>query len=827
MPTVSYRIRLLLIVTALGCSVSARADVTQTLDSVDAVAGRSALDMRFSDPLRTTAQPYDYKLPYAAAEATGFGFVACQRSANRDLYCLLNSYVGTDGKLTQPVRRWTESGSTEDLFSCTDPALVLDGKRSNPCTSLTVDLAGNVWLGGRDGSAYSVIKVVEIAASATCTAGPLPDDGSFKGLTADLSSTSNFCFRRYASGRPIIVDMTTVDDKVGAGFQVVSGTSLAASGPGILVLEDRKTAVFVADRKDSNGTMSSPLPPYEIASGKTGWGLVGNELVQSATLLQLDCSSTNSNIACTSGTDKKVNFVLVTTSTGKVVAKRTDPLATATVAFPALATCDAGVAPQFWVRVSPQSGSVYLSDRSCNAIRQLTVSTPLPPTPAPGLAQATALSTAPATTSTTDASNALNTLSVSPGIGFDLNDCYSDDCVFVPDTNGNTVPGAKINSVVIDQQTGQSGLTVFRITGIPDCRNLSPSASDYPANCNGAIVTVNGVGGFLDVAKLLPLEVLSLFSDSTTPTRTGLTLLVSPQYRARPPCTSVSPRTPAGCMTSGGNTFGAFFGRTEDDTAGSKVVFRNTFFLKFDIGQLDAENLVRCGMQNAPPNPLPRSAADWDVIATVSERNKTANYIANGPLSNFSAILSNADMLVNTFCENPTSGSGDRWSLYAYGLMLADSSQAGTTPVPASFTTLIDRLYDELEQARTLTACRNFAEDGNSDQPLSPTVCSGLAADWANGRDKLTKCIQATYDPKSSTGDQNCQAFASQFDGYRTRLGTASINWYAVPPGQVLDKANRLGELKARTDVIRYIFNCQFLPAVGGSSTQCALPPPW
>jgi hypothetical protein len=163
-------------------------------------------------------------------------------------------------------------------------------------------------------------------------------------------------------------------------------------------------------------------------------------------------------------------------------------------------------------------------------------------------------------------------------------------------------------------------------------------------------------------------------------------------------------------------------------------------------------------------------------------------------------------MLVNTFCENPTSGAGVRWSLYAYGLMLTDTS-------PKTFLNLVTTLYDDLERARFLTACSNYAADGNANQPLSPSVCSGLAADWQNGLDKLKKCIAAATDPKTSASDQNCQAFVSQLRGYRSRVATADIYW-ANPSAIAPDRANRRGELEARSDVILHIFNDQFLPSI-------------
>jgi hypothetical protein len=784
------------VVLLVGLSLAeAQAEVTQTLDSVDAVSNKRVLEMRFGDQPRPLATDPGYE-PVDAASLTGASesFLACQRAANRDLYCLLSSYTGSDGKLTQPVRRWSDNGSTQELFSCTDPSLGLDRRRANPCTSLTVDLAGNLWLGGRNGTTHSVLKVVEVGSGGSCSASPLPAGDKFFRIV-DLSGSSDFCVRPYASGRPVLVDMTAIDQRMGMDFQVQPGNY---GGAGLLLLEDRKTAVFLADPVDPDtGVMLDPLPPVEIASGKSGWNLVGNETVQSLTLLQLDCTGTG----CT---DPKLNYVLATTSTGKVIAKQTDPLGTAAPVFqsPSPSSCGSIAVPQYWIRVSPQSGAVYLSDRNCAVVRQLDVAVnPL------ALSENQApLSTSPAATST---SGSLSTISVSPGIGFNLNQCLTSRCILSPNgSDARNDVGAYITGVDIDP-AGQSGLAVFRITGIPDCRYPphrvgslgAPGDADYyPGNPSGVCaalpydgIRVIGDKEYLDVAGLLPLEVRSLFNDSTQPTLDELDrlgLLIGPQYRARP---STDPLK--------NNTFEAFFGRSEDGATG--VVFRDTFDLKFDIGQLTQSGTSRCGYLNTDASR--RNATEWDAIVTVSERTPVVNS-SNGTAANPTGEPGRVEMLTNTFCENPTSGAGVRWSLYAYGLMLADTS-------PKAFLNLVTTLYDDLERARVLTACGKYAGDGNANQPLAPSVCSSLAADWLNGLDKLKKCIAAATDPKTSASDQNCQAFVSQLKGYRSRVATANLNWFG--DSSILpDKANRRGELEARADVILHIFNDQFLPSI-------------
>lgn len=812
---------------ALANGGAVQAQVDQQLDSVDAISNKVVLEMQLENrgdcgkdsggndassyDCATSALPSSGMLPSDDplfnsddGNDTNDGipggltsFAACQRSADRSLYCLLNSLT-YKGVLRQPVTRWSDNGDVDDLFDCTDPELRLDGRRANPCTSITTDLAGNIWLGGRDGSSHSVIKVVSVAKGESCPAGfpataTLPAEPMRK--LNSLSTAYDFCFLRYASGRPILVDMNAVDGRDATYFQ----GPRSAAGKGVLVLEDRRTAVFIADKK--NGDVPVRPDPVEIASGKTGWGLVGNESVQSLTLLQLCPTvvpSVNGPVRKCGTNENRDNYALVTTSTGRVIARWTDPSAGTTVlpfqvyASPAPPS-GATTVPQYWVRVSQQTGLVYVSDRSANKVRLLSVPVQFPAAGSTSFVLRddtlwTSDATQSAATTSVPVPNTLNTISVSPGIGVDLSKCGVDalvPCDLYPDGGDANQVGAQISKVQLASTA--SGLAVFRITGIPDCRYPMPT-SELSAICSAAGAVE---GSYLRVDKLLPPEVLELFDETTTPKRSELKLLIGPQYRARPP----------------GNTFDAFFGRTQDG-----VVFRETFDLKFDIGELTSSGSTRCGFDPGGLTTNPKNAANWDALVTVSERHQTVGQTATG-----SPTLNYQDMLVNSDCENPTSGSGDRWSLYAYGLMPTVCVNASSVDCKRWFATLLGDLFDDLEVARAETACKldstlddlDGSLDGNTVTPLSASTCEALRNAWVGTKPKLDNCINAALERKQSAADENCQAFLSQFKQYEIVLDSATVNG-----GLTGDKANRLGELKARRNVLLYIYRDQFLPSI-------------
>jgi len=781
---------------AAGVMHGARADVTQTLDSVDAITAKTVLEMHVDANPPDECAPDDYAcvntslpssgtlLPGIPASAT---FAACQRAADRRMYCLLNSFP-SGNTIRQPVSRWSDTGSYEAMFDCTDPTLALDKKKANPCTTISATLGGDIWLGGRYGTAYSIIRVVEVAQGASC---PLGFNGTpMQKLTAETNPNFDYCMLRYVNGRPILVDVSSVDAKVGKRFEAPG----IAPGPGLLLLEDRKTVAFLPDRRDVNGNPVQSAA-VDIASGKSGWNLVGGETVQSATLMQVNCTADNCD-----------NYVLVTTSTGRLMAKRVDvgtrPALTLgpslnVVSNPACTSTT--VTQQSWVRVSPQSGRIYLSDRRANRVRGFEVPLSAYTTSSPWT-EVASLSTLNADAT----SNPPNTLSVSPGIPIDLAKCSSEQCILSPDgADANTV-GAYITNVTVEVLTGRTGMTVFRIEGIPDCRYTSPAICLGPdpnnPDPNYAIETIGGEQ-YLRVDKLLPLEVMELFGEYSQPTRANLRLRIGPQYRARP---------------DRDNTFDAFFGRTEDG-----VQFRNTFDLDFDIRELIGDpsgTPTRCGYQNDGIGANTRSPDNWDVIATVSERVPVAG-LNNGSASQPGGTLLNRDMLVNTSCSNPTAGSGTRWSLYAYGLMQSacatgDAVTPTTYQCRTSFVDLTSKLFDDLERARVLTACANVDGNPNGLPPLSAAKCSALAADWANARDKLNKCLGAIQRPKKSSLNQNCQAFNSQFTHYQNELNSAVVNGAVVGGVQTGDVANRLGELKARVRVFLHVYQDQMLPSV-------------
>ena len=784
---------------SLVCAGHASADVIQTLDSVDAVTSRQVLPMHVDATPPDACAPNDYdcvntSLPQPGIPA-GATFAACQRSASRDTYCLLNSFP-SGNTIRQPVSRWSASGNYESLFDCTDPKLGLDTKKANPCTTLSATLGGDIWLGGRQGTSYSIIKVVEVGPGAVCPTGSVK-------LQAETNPDHDYCSLRYATGRPVLVDVVSIDNKVGKRFEAPS----IGPGPGVLLLEDRKTVAYLRDGVNGAGV---PLyQPVDIASGKTAWKLDGGETLQSTSLMQVNCTETNCD-----------NYLLATTSTGKLLALQTDAGSGSTpglgtprnvVSNPACTSTT--TTAQAWVRVSPQSGRIYLSDRCGNRVRGYEV-------PSASYTSASTW-TQVASLSTLDpdgASNPPNTLSVSPGIPINLANCADQKCILEPDgADAENLVGAYITSVTVEQMTGRTGMTVFKVQGIPDCRYTSPAICLGPNgdDPNYAIETRSD-GKYLRVERLLPLEVLELFDATTTPTLANLALRIGPQYRARP---------------DRSNTFDAFFGRTEDG-----VQFRGTFDIDFDIRELigdPADTPTRCGYLN-DPGVSSRDPSNWDVIVTVSERVPVAG-ANNGSATQPSGTLLNRDLLVNTSCENPTSGSGTRWSLYAYGLMQAACTAGGTvTPTSyacrTSFVDLTSSLFDDLERARAMTACKNV--DGNprvpgdpdpaGSAPLSAATCSALASNWLNARDKLNKCLEATQQPKNSSLSQNCQAFNSQFQQYRNVLDAAVVNGVVVNDVQTGDVANRLGELKSRVQVFLHIYNDQMLPSVppGGFPLQ-------
>ena len=215
---------------ALLASSVARADVVQTLDSVDIYDGSLSRPMRFDDTRAVRKTGLDYETsPVVAADAPA-GFTSCQRAPNGDLICIdsdiVSRWVTTTERDANNVA--TKVVTENQLFTCA--ALGLDSRRGNPaCLSFAVDVNGAIWIGGRKtNTAYSVLKISPVA-QGTANTCPTPIVSA-----GDLSTTSDFCMKLYATGRPLITDMFAIDGEVAKGFKGPGTTS----GAGVLCSSD-------------------------------------------------------------------------------------------------------------------------------------------------------------------------------------------------------------------------------------------------------------------------------------------------------------------------------------------------------------------------------------------------------------------------------------------------------------------------------------------------------------------------------------------------------------------------------------------------------------
>lgn len=780
----SFRGSFLALVFASGLSLlgtgsaSAVEAVTQTLDSVDAIADSADLSMQFNKGVADRSAP-PFSVSALPAGSPTPAFTACQRSGTQDLYCVQSN---------DEVWVFNETGSRK-LFSCRDTALGLDTKSRNAaCTSLTVDLTGSIWIAGRKNNTHSVINLVEIPAdlpeATTCT-----DIGylTYSPLASNAAQSTDFCFLEFTSGRPIILDMMYVDGKDAANFAGPQGTG----GRGAIFMEDRKTVSFLPD--------SAPNPSYPIASGKTAWLLGTKEDLQGVAWYRRDDAPANPDI------------VLVTTSTGRVLAKNADGSGPVTQVFNAVtertSSCSTTIPAQFEIRVSQESKRIYVSDRQCKTVSALqfvnSATTPFQGCPgisSPSFKLCNAKEADGATDVTLSTAGYEPTgVSVSPGIAINLRDCVTGTCTLVADGGDTNAVGAQMSAVKLDTSSA-SGLTVFQIKNIPDCRfnpDIAPctpgavvtkTVSTTIKTAEGGTEVVTQTLKFLDVSTLMPEEVLRLFDNTG-----GLPpMLISPQYR--------------GQSKDGVRYFEGFFGRAEDG-----VRFRQNFDLLFDIGELVGSSLG-CGGSS-----LTRPDLNWDVVTTVSERYVTASQtMRNSTVSNG---LQHVDMLQNTDCSNPTSGSGTRWSFYPYNLELDPVGvrpnpwkyllvlpSGYTGPRPDVFADLLYSLFDDLRLALEATA--QVDVDGNASAPLTTAQYGTLDSSLDNVQDKLDKCVTAAYD-KQSAAAQNCSSLDSQLLNFAT-----TVQSFPIPSGLNADKANRIGELRSRALVMKYVLNSQLVPSI-------------
>ncbi len=560
-----------------------------------------------------------------------------------------------------------------------------------------------------------------------------------------------------------------IDGELSNGFMGV---------PSVLGLEERKTVMLFPDASSALGNPNSGIPakPLEFASGKAGWNLIGNEQILSAALLQYG------------ETGPRQNFVIVTTTFGRVMAKKADRTTGVGIglAFPVFASDPAecaGTGEQTYdVRVSSESGRVYVADKFCKrvlALKWITASTAdAPPFPAycarvdparpndfclVNASETTASGTTQNVTLATGATSP-DGLSVAPGIGIDLRDCgFNDDgtprtCPWVPDGADRNFPDNPFNAAeasgVRIEPNGKSKMTVFQVLGIPDCRYWT----DGPGCVTGIVDN-----GYLNITPLLPDDVTSQF-------QAGLpALLISPKYRGQ-------------VNNLGKRTIDLFFAIPEPG-----IQFRDTFRMSFDVG--DLTDGVKNGCGGSTPG---RPDYNWNVIVTGSEKYP----VVDGP------NLGYVETLVNDGCSNPDGVTSKRFSYYAYNLEVVPNGDG-------VYALMVRSQFDDILATQRKTACEPYdpPTDGSVLAPLDKnTTCANLEAKWYGADDKLVKCISGTTYPRQSEAVNNCNAFLSQLGQYESALNGS--------PRRGQDPANRIGELKARVKVLRYVFEQHFVPSI-------------
>lgn len=760
--------------------------VTQSLDSTFMHSSDKAAELAFNDPaLREPGQR-----EYIDLGIRGADLRACQLTAFDGLFCL-------DGKdiRTWPTPSYLDDGAAEpesfEFVSCTDGTLGLDTRKSDTCTGMTVDFEGNLWLAGKNkGKTHSLIKIVpleEINGEAAC---PADEFGTKLGV---LEGNVNYCAFEFATGRPLLVDIAPVDGALAQGFAL---PGYPAPRQAIIGLEERKAAVAFL----STGEV------VEFASGKQFWGLAGPEQLMGITLLQLQAVAEGAPLQ---------NIILVTTSFGRILAYDTSGTGPVIEAFDfakqreeSAELCTAAT-PSYSVRSSRRTQMVFASDSGyCEVLAlepslvqgkfsglvnvqengvNLTLSTRQPVDPVSFEPFAVPLG-----------------VTVAAGNSVNLKGCGEGKTCSI-------APGASLGDVKLSEMS-RSGLTIFKIDGIPDCRYV-------PVKCLKLLGISDGTG-MSDADALGVLEapdvgvISSLLNPPDFENKAAMRLNVTPMMP-----TEVTELFPEGMpdlwlprylrgQESSGFIFGGIFGRTQDG-----VLFRDTFEGEYDVALLAGEYLG-CDFQ-------PDDFLAWDVAATVSERYVSAP--DSGSLVHIATIL-------NSDCGSTRTRDGN-FSFKPYNLELtpctynpaaSDTWWSGGCnpglgdggPDDAVYAKLIHVLMDELLATVQELACKDAGGENGGIAPLSPGECLQIESRVLNAADKYEKCWNATLQPKQSSGDQNCEAFNSQLASLYDDLGAilydASGNWQY----QGNDVANRIGELRARTVRLQHILETRFLPSL-------------
>jgi len=735
----------------------------QTLERLAVFNSGAVLEMSVDGSGITSPDFTDYGVTAANS------FTACQLHPTRGLYCL-------DGR---EVRRWpdpTLGGVGAVEFSCANPSLPIDVARSDVCSTMTVAPDASVWISGRRGTTFKLIKLVPRRDDGSCPEGvPIADHAGVP---------SAYCFRQYSGGQRQMLRLRVVERSEATEFD--PGTGVPAKG--VLALDLTGAVKFYR---------TPGATPRVLVTGHTAWGAGGNELIQDFALLQLPNGAETDN------------FLLASTSFGRVQARQTD-LGAPAAAFNVFRAPNTGIAlpvpppaqcafssQRYGLAASSQSGRAYLTDRNFCEVMYLRPSdgddsdadelpfTKLVSVQRDGDDLTLSTVAAPAARGAQPASYPPVGPSRAPGIIIDLAEC-AESCVLRRDDDGT--PVATLFDV--QRSTAPSLMLLLQAINVPDCRYVPA----HPA-CVGRDAVVGPAGDpdaqYLDLGKVLPADITDQFATLGTSPPGLPPLLIPPNYRGQ---------------ASKDFLFGLFFGITPEGT-----VFINTFGSEWDVAGLSGSELG-CEL-GYPRGTALGELLSQDVLVTVSER-----YIsAGGPAGVAAPAAGSPDYrhvgtIINNGCGS-SRGGGVRWSAVAYDLEIAHNPTEADDQDDV-FADLLERLFPEIGVTQRDLACRAGVDSADS-APLAPAVCASLDSLLTDASVKLGRCLAAARGsdvpsllPPPAVIDFYCSRFATSFKSYRDALAL-------IPPGDPdEDPANRIGEIKLRAEVFEHVFVERFLPSV-------------
>ena len=793
-------------------STAAQAQVTrQTLDRVDVFNKTSVLEMAFGDAYPRAADFVTTGLPVTAVST-------CKLTPAKGLYCVDSNVL----------KRWPDPkkpAESTELLSCADPALGFNTNSTTSCTGMTVDQAGSIWLAGPKGSTYSLIKVVAKGSAAACPAG-------FRDIAARTGGS--FCASDYFTGRPRLGDIEPIDGDAAATFKACP---TCAAQPGVIGLEERKQK---GDDDDDLGKIPVFFPDAPAAvttdlGTRQTWGISGKERLNSIAVYQMANAANSID-----------NYVLATTSKGRVLALNT---ALATVATPVFdipsqrplavsginaALCTPTTVVQFYgIRASSRTGFIYVTDRNYCQVLALLPNTTV--SPFAGLVNAIDFPGIDRTLSTVDKVTLVayppDAATIAPGVTVNLSKCDV-SCTALKDGNGQAA--LTLSNVTLTDTT-KSGATLFQIKGIPDCRYVGkpgfPAAFNSICSKPGVVdpVGVPPAEQRLNVTPLLPKEVTGLFDNSGVPPNGLPPLWISPAYRGQ---------------QRNGYVFEAIFALTQPGTQ-----FKDEFTGDWNIVTLEGSTAISTAFGDyCRPTLDPVSgkfatsgdALKWNLVTRVSELfpsvgGNYVNMLANSGCGTTKTIVASLSLFPYDLELSPDT----------YGPLYSTATKKTGTANPtlqpgndAVFGRVLQSLHADLNETLGSYAC-----------PIYGTACASIQALATAAKATLDSCVDAAFTSRNwalvSTSTMTLTSTTAYHDDdehhrhiapcpvFVTQLASlrAAVFALASAPG---DTANRRGELLARADVIQHVYDTRFVPSIpttgfcrekGLGEAQC--PYPW